>query len=260
MRGDLRPGSAFPDLRLPDHTERERSLGELAEGQPLLLCFARGWWCPKEQVRLKLLVDFQDELHREYGRLAVVTTDEPYVNGAFRAGLGAAFPFLSDAERVVVDELDLLELTDAKHRPSLPTTFALDSGLRIHRTWLGFWYWGNPTVDELRLALREITRAEQPTFEAHTVWARHGAAPAEAGVSGSAVWIREDADGREIQRGVYEGELPAEGDELGQSAVDGRPWIVRRVERDGDRPAIHLQKGGTSDTGGAVRHHISAPR
>lgn len=260
MRQDLRPGSPFPDLSLPDHTERDRRLTELASGHPLVLCFVRGWWCPKEQVRLRNLVELQDEIQREYGRLAVVTVDEPYVNGAFRAGLGATFPFLADPERAVGRELDLLELSDAKHRPFLPFTFVLDSRLWIHDIWLGFWYWGNPTPDELRLALREITRAEQPTFEAQKIWAEGGSAAPESGVEGGAIWIREDAEGREIQRGVHEGRIPDEGEEVGRSQVDGRPWLVHRVERTGERPAIHLRKGGRPDTSRTIRHEISAPR
>lgn len=260
MRSDLRAGNPFPDLRLPDHTEEERSLSELAAGQPLVVCFARGWWCPKEQVRLRNLVDLQEEIQREYGRLAVVTVDEPYVNGAFRAGLGAAFPFLSDPGREVAQELDLLELSDAKHQPYLPATFVLDSLLRIHRVWLGFWFWGNPTPDELRLALRDVTRAEQPTFEPQAVWTSGRSAASDEGIAGATIWIRQDAEGREIQRGVHEGELPAEGDELGRSSVDGRPWLVTRVDREGGRPAIHLRKGGKPDTSRTVRHHISAPR
>jgi peroxiredoxin len=112
MRDDLGPGKPFPDLRLPDHTGCERSLSELAEEQPLIVCFVRGWWCPKEQVRVRRLVDFQDELQREYGRLCAITVDGPYANGAFRAGIGAEFPFLSDEDRRVGAELDLLELSD----------------------------------------------------------------------------------------------------------------------------------------------------
>src|SRR5438105_1368622 len=117
MRDDLVPGRPFPDLRLPDHTGEEQVLSDVAERQPLVLCFVRGWWCPKEQVRLRALVSMQEEIRREYGALAAVTVDEPYVNGAFRAGLGASFAFLSDEERRAGEELDLLELTDAKHRP-----------------------------------------------------------------------------------------------------------------------------------------------
>jgi peroxiredoxin len=255
MRDDLVPGNAFPDLRLPDHTARERSLSGLAAGRPLVLNFVRGWWCPKEQVRLRLLVSMQETIQREYGAIAVVTVDEPYVNGALRAGLGADFPFLSDEDRAVAGELDLLELTDAKHRPFLPFTFVLDSLLRIHEVWCGFWAFGNPTPDELRQALREITRREQPTFEPQRVWAAGGSAPADAGIEADIVWIREDAEGREIQRGVHEGELPAVGDQLGESAVDGRPWLVHAVEEG----AIHLRKGGEPDTSRDVKHGITAP-
>src|SRR2546429_9582880 len=149
MRDDLVPGNPFPDLRLPEHTGEELSLSEIGDCQPLVLCFVRGWWCPKEQVRVRMLVDLQEEVQREYGAIAAVTVDGPYANGAFRAGVGASFPFLSDEERRVAEELDLLELTDAKHRPFLPFTFVLDSLLRIHGVWSGFWFWGNPTPVEL---------------------------------------------------------------------------------------------------------------
>ncbi len=259
MRGDLVPGNAFPDLRLPDHTSRQRSLSKLARGQPLVLNFVRGWWCPKEQVRLRMLVSMQEAIQREYGALAVVTVDEPYVNGALRAGLGADFPFLSDEQRSAARDLDLLELTDTKHLPYLPFTFVLDSLLRIHAVWCGFWYWGNPTPEELRQALREITRREQPTFEPQAVWEDGGSAAPGAGIEGGAVWVREDADGREIQRGVFDGELPEVGAELGRSEVDGRRWLVHSLEREGDRVAIHLRKGGAPDRSREVRHGITAP-
>jgi peroxiredoxin len=259
MRGDLVPGNPFPDLRLPEHTGERLSLSGIASGRPLVLCFVRGWWCPKEQVRVRMLASLQEEIQREYGRLCAVTVDSPYVNGAFRAGIGAQFPFLSDEERRVGRELDLLELTDEKHLPFLPLTFVLDSALEIHASWCGFWYWGNPTPEELRQALRAITRAEQPTFEPQRVWAE-GAAPARAGLPGDAIWIREDASGREFQRGRFEGELPEPGAELGRSSVDGRPWIVHDVERDNGRVAVHLRKGGEPDRSPLVRHRIVAPR
>ena len=260
MRGDLRPGNQFPDLTLPEHTGTERSLGEIAAAHPLVLCFLRGWWCPKEQVRARGLVEMQEEIQREYGRIAVVTVDEPYVNGAFRAGLGADFPFLSDENRKVADELDLLELTDERHRPYLPFTFVLDSRLRINRIWCGFWYWGNPTPDELRLALRDITRAEQPSYDPQAVWEVGGSAPVDAGIEAEAVWIREDSAGRELWRGIHVGDVPEVGDELGRSSVDGRPWIVREVERRNGRVAIHVRKVGEPGNARLVGHHMTTPQ
>jgi peroxiredoxin len=261
MRNDRAVGNRFPDISLPEHTGKELSLSRIASRQPLVLAFVRGWWCPKEQIRLRNLVEAQDELQREYGRIAVVTVDEPYVNGAFRAGIGADFPFLSDGDRRVADELDLLELTDELHRPFLPYTFLLDSTLVIRNIWCGFWYWGNPTIEELRLALREVTRAEQPTYDPQKVWAAGGAAAPDAGIEGEIVWIRENSEGQELWRGVHEGDLPEVGDELGRSVVDGRPWIVREIERANGRVALHVSKKGRSEADPyKVGHHLTVPR
>jgi peroxiredoxin len=256
---DLRPGRPFPDIRLPDHTGAELALSKIADEHPLVLCFVRGWWCPKEQVRLRGLVEMQEEIQREYGRIAVVTVDEPYVNGALRAGLGASFPFLSDEDRAVAEELDLLELTDEWHRPYLPMTFVLDSLLRIHGVWCGFWYWGNPTPDELRSSLREITRAEQPSFDPQRVW-QEGPVPADAGIEAETIWIKESSAGHELWRGIWHGELPNEGDDLGLSSVDGRPWLVHAVEREGGRVVIHLRKQGKTGSPRLVGHYITVPQ
>jgi len=260
VREDLAVGSAFPDIRLPEHTGRELSLSDIGKGRPLVLCFVRGWWCPKEQVRTRLLVALQDELQRETARLAAVTVDQPYVNGAFRAGLGASFPFLSDERREVAEELDLLELTDAKHRPYLPFTFVLDSLLRIHGVWCGFWTIGNPTPEELRQTLRRIISREQPTFEPQRVWEETGSAPVEAGIEGDVVWVHEDREGRELERGVHRGELPEPGADLGHPSVDGRAWLVHELERQDGSALIHLRKRGAPTPGHLVGHHITVPR
>ena len=262
MRPDLEPGNPFPDLTLPETTGRERSLSELAGGQPLVLLFVRGWWCPKEQVRVRNVVAMQDEIQREYGAIAAVTVDEPYVNGAFRAGIGADFPFLSDADRAVAEELGILELTDEKHRPFLPLTFVCDSQLVIRRVWNGFWFWGNPTPEELRQTLREITRDEQPSFDPVTLWAESGSGAPDAGMDAPAVWVRENSEGHELQRGVWSGDgLPEVGDRTTRSPVDGRWWQVVDIRRAGDRVAIHLRKEGSPDGDPhLVRHRMTVPR
>ena len=103
------------------------------------------------------LVGLQEELQREFGRLAAVTVDEPYVNGAFRAGLGGAFPFLSDVDRKVAERARPARADGrdciARFSRSRSCSTRASSSAEI---WCGFWYWGNPTPDELRLALREI--------------------------------------------------------------------------------------------------------
>jgi len=262
MRADLVPGNPFPDLALPETTGRELTLSRIAAGQPLVLLFVRGWWCPKEQIRVRNVVAMQDEIQREYGALAAVTVDEPYVNGAFRAGIGADFPFLSDAARAVARELDILEVTDEKHRPFLPLTFVCDSRLVIRGVWNGFWFWGNPTPGELRRTLREITRDEQPSYDPVSLWAESGSGAPDAGIEAPVVWVREDSSGHELQRGVWGGgEVPAVGERTTRSKVDGRWWRVEEIRRAGDRVAIHLRKEGEPDGDPhLVRHRMTVPR
>jgi len=64
VRADLVVGKPFPDIRLPETTGRELALSEIAAGRPLVLAFVRGWWCPKEQVRVRGLVALQEEIQR----------------------------------------------------------------------------------------------------------------------------------------------------------------------------------------------------
>ena len=158
MNPDLVQGKLLPDIELPDHTGVVRRLTELAEGDPLVVTFFRGWWCPKEQTFLRGLVRLQEEAEVAYTRFVSVSVDEPQVSAAFRAGLGARWTFLSDSARRYQGELGLLETTDTLHRPYVPTTFTVFPDLRIHRVYNGYWYWGRPTSEDLRQDLRAITR------------------------------------------------------------------------------------------------------
>lgn len=155
----LVPGAAFPDLDLPDHTGRARTLAELAGGDPLVLITSRGWFCPKEQRHLREVTALQDEFEVAYSRIVVVSVDPPAEQSAFRAGLGARFTFLSDHERRWIERLGLRETTDTVHDPFQPAAFSLLPDLTIHRAYNGYWYWGRPTTEDLRRDMREITRA-----------------------------------------------------------------------------------------------------
>lgn len=165
MRADLAPDHRFPDIALPDHSGILRTLPELAEGDPMVLNFFRGWWCPKEQAFFRRLARLQDEVEVAYSRMVSVSVDPPGELSAFRAGLGARWTFLSDADRHYLDELGLRETTDTLHRPYAPTVFTLWPDLTIHSVYNGYWYWGRPTDEELRHDLRAITMAARLDWE-----------------------------------------------------------------------------------------------
>ena len=162
---DIAPGDTFPDLTLPDHAGRLRSLGDLAAGDPLLLQTYRGFWCPKEQAFFRRLVDLQDDVEVAYTSMASLSVDPSEVAAAFRAGLGARWTFLSDAGREHLDALGLRETTDTLHHPYQPAVFVLGPDLAVHAAYNGYWFWGRPTMDELRADLRAVTRVVRDDWE-----------------------------------------------------------------------------------------------
>jgi peroxiredoxin len=116
-------------------------------------------------VQLRHYVKFQQELAINYCKLAVASVDSPEVNAAFRTGLDAAFPFLSDQHREVVQQLDMTETSKTRGITAIPYTFSLLPDLTVHNLYCGYWYVGRPTLDELRIDLREMMKKVRPDFD-----------------------------------------------------------------------------------------------
>ncbi len=175
MTCTLHPGDTFPDVTLPDHRNAlvrlshftapsllDEHLG-FGDGYPLIVQCFRGFFCPRDQEQMRQLAGFQRELAVNYGRLVAISVDPPLVNAAFRAGLGAEWPFLSDGDRAVIKQLGILDETEGENAyRAQPYTFVLRPDLRIHRIYNGWFFVGRPTVEELRHDLRTMleTRAD----------------------------------------------------------------------------------------------------
>jgi peroxiredoxin len=115
-------------------------------------------------VQLHHYVEFQKELAINYCKLVVVSVDPPEVNDAFRTGLGADFPFLSDYDRKVVEALEMTETSKSRGVTASPYTFSLMPDLTIHNLYCGYWYVGRPTLEELRMDLREMMKKIRPDY------------------------------------------------------------------------------------------------
>jgi peroxiredoxin/cold shock CspA family protein len=172
MTTTLQIGDTFPDFELPDHTKRRRRLSRFTrpslldeklgftDGYPLILVFGRGFFCPRDQEQMRQLVRFQSELAVNYCKLVTVSTDPPKVQAAFRAGLGANWPFLSDEEREVIERINILDESEGEYAyTAQPYTFVLRPDLTIHRVYNGWFFVGRPTLEELRHDLREIMQS-----------------------------------------------------------------------------------------------------
>jgi peroxiredoxin len=165
MRADIQPGARFPDYRLPDQTGRERTLSELQGEDPMILVLSRGHFCPKDQRQHRNLVELFPELKVGYTRLVTISTSNLLETNEWRDGLGAQWPFLSDTGRKVQKDLEIQEYTDPHHDPMIPHTLVLAPGLEVFRIYLGYWYWGRPSNEDLRHDLRELVRRIRPDWD-----------------------------------------------------------------------------------------------
>lgn len=117
-------------------------------------------------MQLRLLTELQKELAINYCKVAAVNVDPPDVIAAFRAGLGASFPFLSDSDRSAIKALDIVDTSDGKHGViAIPYTFCLMPDLTLHSVYCGYWFVGRPTLEELRQDLRAMMKKLRPDFD-----------------------------------------------------------------------------------------------
>ncbi len=172
MTINLRVNDQFPDLVLPNHQNEvtrlshftkpsllDKHLGFL-DGYPLILVFFRGFFCPRDQQQMRQLVEFQHELAVNFGKLVAVSADPPLVQAAFRAGLGAHWTFLSDEQRTVTKQINILDETEGEYAyRAQPYTLVLRPDLRIYSIYNGWYFAGRPTNEELRHDLRTIMEA-----------------------------------------------------------------------------------------------------
>jgi hypothetical protein len=80
----------------------------------------------------------------------------------YRTGVGAHWTFLSDPGRKVQKDLDIAEYTDPEHDPMIPHVIVLEPGLIIFKIYNGYWFFGRPTVEELRQDLRAVLKKCRP--------------------------------------------------------------------------------------------------
>jgi len=169
MTTNLQVNDQFPDITLPNHQNEltrlshftkpsllDQHLGFL-DGYPLILVFFRGFFCPRDQQQMRQFVEFQQELAVSYGKLVAVSADPPLVQAAFRAGLGGQWSFLSDEQRTVIKQINILDETEGEYAyRAQPYTFVLRPDLRIYKIYNGWYFVGRPTNEELRQDLRAI--------------------------------------------------------------------------------------------------------
>ncbi|MER8764795.1 redoxin domain-containing protein [Mesorhizobium sp. M0166] len=165
MRSDIVPGSVFPNYELSDHAATRQTLSELQGRDPLVLVLGRGGYCPRDRRQAEGLVQLHREMEVGYCRLVTITTDNLLETNEYRSGVGAHWPFLSDPRRVVQQDLDIAEYTDPSHNPMIPHVIVMEPGLIVYKVYNGYWFFGRPTVEELRQDMRAVTMKCRPDWD-----------------------------------------------------------------------------------------------
>ena len=168
MRNDIIPGARFPDYQLTDHTATRRKLSELQGADPMIVVLSRGGFCPKDRRQHEGLIELYREMEVGYCRLVTISTDNLSETNEYRSGVGAHWPFLSDAGRVVQKDLDIAEYTDPVHNPMIPHVIVLEPDLIIYKIYNGYWFFGRPTMEDLRQDLRAVTKKCRPDWDITT--------------------------------------------------------------------------------------------
>jgi peroxiredoxin len=168
MRADIVPGAIFPDYELTDHSAKRRKLSDLQGIDPMILVLSRGGFCPKDRRQTEGLVQLHRELEVGYCRLVTISTDNLIETNEFRTGVDAHWPFLSDPGRVIQKDLDIAEYTDPQHNPMIPHTIVLEPGLVVFKIYVGYWFFGRPTLEELRQDLRAVLKKCRPDWDITT--------------------------------------------------------------------------------------------
>jgi peroxiredoxin len=165
MRADIVPGAIFPDYELTDHAAKRRKLSELQGPHPMVLVLSRGGFCPKDRRQAEGLLGLHLEMEVGYCRLVTVSTDSLAELNEDRTGIGAHWPYLADPGRIIQKDLDIVEYTDPVHNPMIPHTIVLEPGLVVFKIYNGYWFFGRPTLEELRQDLRAVSKKCRPDWD-----------------------------------------------------------------------------------------------
>ena len=178
-------GMTLPDFELPDENGEMHRLSELQGDNALVLLLARGEHCPRERQHHFELLRFHRWCPVAFTEVVSIFPNGLHDTYKMKIATGAEWTFLSDEQLEVRSALEIDEYTDTHHDFAVvPHTLVLSPGLKVEQVYVGYWFWGRPSPEQLWADLAELfaeTKADfDPTTpEARAAW-REQQAPAHA--------------------------------------------------------------------------------
>jgi len=165
MSDGLTPGATLPDFELPDENGQFHRLSELQGTDAMVLLLARGEHCPRERQHHRELLRFHEWCAVAFTQLVTVLPNDLHDVYKLRISTGARWPFLADADLEVQRQLDIAEYTDPHHNATVPHALLLAPGLVIEKVYVGYWFWGRPSAEQLWADLGQMHRRIKDDFD-----------------------------------------------------------------------------------------------
>jgi peroxiredoxin len=161
----LVPGGVLPDFELPDDTGTTHRLSALQGDNAMVLMLGRGEHCPRERQHQREMVKFHEWCAVAFTELVTVLPNDLHDTYKLRISTGAHWTFLSDGDLEVQTTLDIREYTDTHHPATVPHTLVLGPGLAIDKVYVGYWFWGRPSIYQLWEDLSDLHRRIKVDFD-----------------------------------------------------------------------------------------------
>jgi peroxiredoxin len=182
MSKGLEPGLKVPDFRLPDDYGTMHTLSELQGDDCMVLMLGRGEHCPRERMHQREMVKFHEWTDLAFTRLVTILPNVPHDVYKLRISSGAHWPFLVDEQLEVRAHFEIDEYTDTHHGNAVvPHTLVLAPGLVIDKVYVGYWFWGRPSVYQLWADLGDLLSRIKADFDPTTADARATFAATQSG-------------------------------------------------------------------------------
>jgi peroxiredoxin len=165
MLKDLNPGDTFPDFELPDEHGVMHRLSELQGGNPMVVQLGRGQHCPRERQHHRELLRFHEWCGVLESELVTIVPNNLHDTLKLKMTTGAHWTFLADVDLKVRETLGIDEYVDDRHTASVPHTVVIGPGLEIHKIYVGFWFFGRPSVYELWADMRDVRMQHEYNFD-----------------------------------------------------------------------------------------------
>jgi peroxiredoxin len=173
MSKNLEPGMTFPDFTLPDENGEKHRLSTLQGDDVLVVHLSRGEHCPRERMHHRELLHFHELCSVAFTELVTIMPNVLHDVFKLKISTGARWTFLSDAALEVQEHFDINEYTDTHHDyAGVPHTLILSPGLVIEKVYVGYWFWGRPSNDQLWADIGEVLARTKSDFDPTTPEAR----------------------------------------------------------------------------------------